>query len=80
MRSGPVTSRLLHAVICARVKDHRHGGRHPSRLRHTVTILPRSYNYGKPGITTLEPLYWQAPRRTRPVEYPTTVVIVFVSN
>jgi hypothetical protein len=81
MRSGPVTAQF--AVPTCTVMwpgDHRRGGRRPSRLRHTVTILPCSYNSGKPGVTALESLYRQAPRRTRPVEYPTAAVIVFFSN
>jgi hypothetical protein len=28
-----------------------------SQLRHVVTVSPRSYNHGTPGITIFEPLH-----------------------
>jgi hypothetical protein len=81
MSSGPVTAQFVVPACMAMWScDHRRGGRRPSRLRHAVTISPCSYNRGKQGVTALEPLYRQAPWRTRLVEYLTAAVIAFVSN
>jgi hypothetical protein len=81
MSLGPVTAQFaVHTCTTTWPGDHRRGGRRPSRLRHAVTISPRSYNRGKQGVTALEPLYRRAPRRTHPVECLTAAVIAFVSN
>jgi hypothetical protein len=81
MSLGPVTAQFVVPTCAAMwLDDHRHGGRRPSRLHHVVTISPRSCNRGKPRVTALESLYRRAPRRIHPEEYPTTAMIVVVSN
>jgi hypothetical protein len=78
---GPITAQLAYPLARATwPDDHRRSGRRSSQLRHAIILSPHSYSRGKPGVTILEPLYQQAPRRVRPVEYPIAPMIVFGPN